>query len=315
MSQALVNDEAISSRCFTPAYMAPEQFIAIDPGDLDIRSDLYSLGVILYELAHPQCRPPFAGSYERLRELHTSVSPLLYPIEHPDLAAIIQRCLEKDPAKRYQRVEELMRDLECGYRHSEMEDQRNVMWQDILTHIERGRLSPARRLCQLILQDDPSWTDAREILDQIQERFQQAQSIYTAMEQGLDRLSLHELNALLNAAVEIFPEHPAGQTVQILLEQKTERYRQAMEEGLTAVLRHEWDEAYSWFEKADRYNPGAIEIVKAKRFVNNIQQTIEPTRRRINLCLDNGDHDRALNLARSVDHYLAKQIPALPSSP
>ena len=48
------------------------------------------------------------------------------------------------------------------------------MWQDVLTYIERGRLSPARRLCQLILQDDPSWTDAQEILDQIQERFQQA---------------------------------------------------------------------------------------------------------------------------------------------
>ena len=86
-----------------------------------------------------------------------------------------------------------------------------------------------------------------------------------------------------------------------------------MEEGLAAVLRHEWDEAHSWFEKADRYNPGAIEIVKAKRFVANILQTIEPTRHRINQCLDNGDHDRALNLARSVDQYLAKQIPALPS--
>jgi len=46
----------------TPAYMSPEHFNAPHPDDLDARSDIYSLGVVLYEILNPKARPPFGGA-------------------------------------------------------------------------------------------------------------------------------------------------------------------------------------------------------------------------------------------------------------
>jgi serine/threonine-protein kinase len=86
----------------TPAYMAPEQ-IAGDP-DVDARADLYAWGVVAYELlagAHP-----FADrrSSQALLVAHLTESPPPLAVRCPEapapLAALVARCLAKDPADR-----------------------------------------------------------------------------------------------------------------------------------------------------------------------------------------------------------------------
>jgi serine/threonine-protein kinase len=92
--------------------MAPEQMLGA--ADVDVRSDLYSLGVVLYELlaGHPPFRGP--NRIEICANVLTMPPPslaLLRP-ELPDaLVAIVERCLEKRPEHRYQSVEELARAL------------------------------------------------------------------------------------------------------------------------------------------------------------------------------------------------------------
>lgn len=85
----------------SPAYMAPEQ-IAGDP-DIDHRADLYSLACMGYELITGA--PPFSGqSPQRVMAAHLAEKPK--PIESiradvpRNLASIVMRCLEKDPADR-----------------------------------------------------------------------------------------------------------------------------------------------------------------------------------------------------------------------
>ena len=98
----------------TPAYMSPEQARG-DGNHLDQRSDVYSLGVILYEIATH--KRPFCGDtlFDTMRAVVNDdpIPPLrLEPTLNPDLDAVILHCMEKDPKRRYQSAGELAADLE-----------------------------------------------------------------------------------------------------------------------------------------------------------------------------------------------------------
>ncbi len=90
----------------TPAFMSPEQALG---GDLDSRTDIYSLGAVAYFLLTGEA--PFAGSSAEVRLAHicdTVGFPERAKLTVPhDLQAIILRCLEKDPARRFQRADTL----------------------------------------------------------------------------------------------------------------------------------------------------------------------------------------------------------------
>jgi serine/threonine protein kinase len=97
----------------TPAYMAPEQ-IAVD-SPVDNRADIYSVGVLGYELLTG--RPPFVRERrEDVLSAHLSASPTPLTTHLPHLpaplAALVMKCLEKRPEDRYQSADELVEDLE-----------------------------------------------------------------------------------------------------------------------------------------------------------------------------------------------------------
>ncbi len=95
----------------TVQYMSPEQALG---RSVDARSDLFSLGVVLYEMATG--RLPFAGlttteTIERIVHAQPeAVSRFNYGVP-PGLEHIIRKCLEKDPDRRYQSARELLVDL------------------------------------------------------------------------------------------------------------------------------------------------------------------------------------------------------------
>jgi eukaryotic-like serine/threonine-protein kinase len=99
----------------TPAYMAPEQ-IAGDP-NVDHRADIYSLGCVAYEMLTGQ--QPFAGkSPQQMLAAHVMEKPV--PLNErrkdlpPSLVALVNRCLEKEPAARPQSGSELVTQLETS---------------------------------------------------------------------------------------------------------------------------------------------------------------------------------------------------------
>ena len=86
----------------TPQYMSPEQ--AAGDGDLDGRSDLYSLACVLYEMLAGQ--PPFSGNTaESLVHQHLVVEPRpisqLRPAVPPAISDVLTRALAKNPADRF----------------------------------------------------------------------------------------------------------------------------------------------------------------------------------------------------------------------
>lgn len=97
----------------TPSFMAPEQ-AAGETARIDRRTDVYSLGATLYSVLGGQ--PPFGGSspVEVLRKVideEPSSLVLAAPGVPADLVTIVMKCLEKDPARRYESARALAEDL------------------------------------------------------------------------------------------------------------------------------------------------------------------------------------------------------------
>jgi tetratricopeptide (TPR) repeat protein len=94
----------------TLQYVSPEQAQA---RPLDGRSDIFSLGVVLYEMVSGQNPFVTASSAETIRRILNETPPPIPRADCPQpLQRIIFKCLEKDPAKRYATARELEHDLE-----------------------------------------------------------------------------------------------------------------------------------------------------------------------------------------------------------
>jgi serine/threonine-protein kinase len=92
----------------TATYMAPEQVLG---ADVDPRTDLYSLGVVLYRVLSGTI--PFrAENSFRLMEKHVRVAPPPLNIGAPGVESVVLRCLKKAPEDRYPDAGALLRDFE-----------------------------------------------------------------------------------------------------------------------------------------------------------------------------------------------------------
>jgi eukaryotic-like serine/threonine-protein kinase len=122
---------AIDQFIGTPAYISPEQ-TDLSQRSVDTRSDIYSLGVLLYELLTGytplDTQELLRSSAEEMRRRVREEEPLtpsarLKSLElsakevQGDLDWIVMRCLEKEPVRRYQTVNDLLLDIQRHLRH------------------------------------------------------------------------------------------------------------------------------------------------------------------------------------------------------
>ncbi|MCC6675754.1 MAG: tetratricopeptide repeat protein [Phycisphaerales bacterium] len=125
----LTGDDAVTATVSTQtgqilgtlSYISPEQ-LSGDPRAVDVRADVYALGVILYELLSGRLPLDLSKSslHEASRIIQESEPPGLGTINaalRGDLETITRKAMEKDPARRYQSAAELAEDLRRHLRH------------------------------------------------------------------------------------------------------------------------------------------------------------------------------------------------------
>jgi formylglycine-generating enzyme required for sulfatase activity len=94
----------LGARMGTPEYMAPEQ---IDGQPVDVRADVYSAGVMLYQILTGRC--PYEGDEFDILYGHKKLKPDLEPVraKSPTLALVVERALAKDPGARFGSMAEM----------------------------------------------------------------------------------------------------------------------------------------------------------------------------------------------------------------
>ncbi len=131
-----------TARGGTIAYMAPEQFVT---GQSSVQSDIFALGVVLYELAtgrHPFHRPD-APDFQSIRAIQFADPPSIREIA-PDLPveieSVILRCLEKQPSSRFSSAADVRESLKTVMRAMQL-DSVLLPAESMGVHTSQGRLA------------------------------------------------------------------------------------------------------------------------------------------------------------------------------
>lgn len=291
----------------TPVYMSPEHFGANVPGRLDPRSDIYSLGIILYEILHPEGKAPFIGPPSRLRQLHTKARPPAVPGACDGHRKVIERCLAKEPAGRYAGVCQLLDELEGRYPQDE------ELWQTVLELAEKKRFDESQRLCRQIVRRQPNHEDANALLEELLRRAQRAAQLYSAIGENIGDWGLDESMALVREAMELYPDHPDGPAVQVRLAARARTFRRCMHEGIASIERGNWEAALGSLQQARDADPGSVECENALRSVTYIVTQLQESQREIDEALAAGNGQRAMALAEAVDDFLEQARDSIPS--
>lgn len=293
-------------------YMSPEQ---VNDAVLDGRTDLFSTGVVLYQLLTTTL--PFNGSsfaQTLNRIVHSPPPPLSqflhdYPAEFDD---IISRALAKNPVDRYQTADEFAFDL------LEVEERlKRELFRDFLERAEKflgeGRLDAARQELAEVLRIDYQHARANELLRQVQQATVRQQKRLRAgclretAERALAQYRLADAVAAVQEAVKLDDSNAELQSYRdhvVALNEQMLKIDEALSRAERACVSNDLNEASRAADEALQIDPNSTRaksfkaIVDAKIAENekrrHMQELLDKARSRI----DSRDFSEALRTLR-----------------
>jgi len=270
----------------TPPYMSPEQ---INGKTVDARTDLFSLGVVLYQLCADHL--PFQGDSPAstfLKILYDPIPPLKahlssYPAE---LDSIIEHALAKDPADRYGSADEFALDL--GHVVKDLREEAvGRFMREVGELLERAELQKAKDLLLQVLKTDPHHLPATQALRDLERRIkkeeitgqvrrlrQQADECVARQQLESAQSFLEQALALDNADAELRQQ---AESVRLALVQ-ARKLREVLKSAETAHNEGDLDIAKQAIEEALQIAPNDTQAKALYRVIQ--REWLERTRQR-----------------------------------
>jgi serine/threonine protein kinase len=266
----------------TPNYMAPEQ---IKGAPVDGRSDIFSLGICLYECLTR--RKPFGGdsltsiSY---KIVHEPFPPLqeINPQIPPGFDEVVAKCLAKDPAKRYQRARDLavaLRAVNRGERPPaepmQAEETMITRGHEKIPTVEMP-FPDAIEETPAPLSTNPNPTSAPAAAVDARARTAtkvrgtpiMKRQLHPALFLGIVGVCFLALGAI---AVALKAKAPAAHPVDVRAEQQHARERVLREQGNALIRQGRVNEAYAKFAELNRMAPNSPAVIAMLQKMNGIR--------------------------------------------
>lgn len=298
----------------SPYYISPEQAMG---ENVDIRSDIYSLGVVTYEML-TNLLPFDANSPWSIISQHIASAPPPAPLEEagmpPSVVQLVLKALSKRPEDRFQSPEELMETVQLAMAGEEMPEVRPPMSSqankvhDLLLSslysraqeaVTAGQWTQAVNLYTQILKYAPEYRDVSTRLAE-SGRQKRLKALYSAAEQAIAAKRWQEAVDELGEIMEMDPGY--AQTAELLeqavatlkRQQREERMATLYQQGLRHLVVEEWQEAVDCLERVYREDAGYKDVArrlkeaqKGARKATSLIQRLSPRRGR----KDKGDQE------------------------
>ena len=298
----------------SPVYMSPELFYANYIHEIDCRSDIYSLGILLYEIFHPSCLPPFRGSFDNLREAHLRAAvPCLSDIDS-NVAEIIACCLEKNPDERFETTSDLLTALddiasrpmterppaeEATIINDRFDDDNQgiIAFEKAKNLYDQNNLAEAMNILETLPPDSPFRREANALQRKISERYSLSEKLYSEINSQLAEGQFRDLVDLVKEACEIYPEHPDGISVQTKLLSRVKSYNKILTAGRALLEQEKWEDALCFYNRAlnfEKCNPMIQRTVEVLKKITDLRAEID-------IALKNREFEKATSRACLVD--------------
>ncbi len=226
----------------TFAYMSPEQYHG---EHADERSDIWSFGVLLYELLTYQ--RPFTGAtpaslMHSICQMEPASLTTVLPDCPSELAVIVSKILQKSPADRYQSMEDVLLELEPVSRKLQSQSVAELVEQ-ARQLLEEGEFSAARDLLRQALQVESGNPRARALLEKVNvelKRISVRPKVQECVEKGrafLDQGKVQDAKVAAESALHLDSTFEPAQELQRVVLQEIERAKR-IAEWIEAAKQH-----------------------------------------------------------------------------
>jgi serine/threonine protein kinase len=293
----------------TPAYLAPEVLATNSFQELDVRSVIYSFGLVALQVLHPRGGEMFDDAWAEGRcRSPFDWKPDLCGVE-PSLQPILSRCLEAHPRDRYQDLVALLEDLQEARDKTLVPETVEPTPEEKIAEIlkvaeksiDRGDWGNARGLAESALDLSPSHPKARAILAEIEVRSSKAEDFLQEARRRLDDGRLGEAAVHFKEAAEVYLHHPKALSVLVSLETRKEQYVSLLRKANRLVRDRMLDPAAHLFQQAAEINRGEVSVQEAARVIAAKAKEVSDLRTAISVALADGNAARARALADLVD--------------